>query len=266
MVRWLFVLSMYIALLYPVKAGDSIFLVPHRAVYDLQLHDADPVAGISRISGKMVREFANSACQDYTTYVHLEGKIYFGDEFALPMEWKSVDYETRDSRKFHFETNRRIGQGPHESSEGVVERTQDKVVIKMKKPDERSYEVSLANFPVMQLKTIIQHAKSGRHFYQGNLVEDGKIVKVSVIIGEKVASSSSGVEKLANKSYWPLTISYFDDTGNGDGLPTYSVKSLLSEDGVMGDHVIAYEDFSISAKLVHFEHIDYKKDSDKCEH
>lgn len=130
----------------------------------------------------------------------------------------------------------------------------------------------MAEFPMMQLKNIIRHAKAGHHFYNVT-VFDGtnkadKVIKESIVIGEKKAllsDSETENEKIDEEEYWPVTISYFDDGENKDGLPVYRSSFLLHENGVMRDFHIDYGTFSVRAKLNSLEFLEPGKDLNQCE-
>lgn len=274
MIRSLFIVILYVAFLCIAKAEESIFIAPHRAIYDFQLDSVSHDMTISGMSGRMVYELTGSACQGYTTRFRFISRIHLEDMPERLTDQQTTSYETGDSRMFHFSVTDQIGQEVAHRSEGVAERIQDGIIVKLKKPKEKEYKLAMAEFPIMQLKNIIRHAKEGHHFYHVT-VFDGtnkadKVIKESVIIGEKNLlfsnSETKKMEKLDKEEYWPVTISYFDDVEKKDGLPVYRTSFLLYESGVMRDLHIDYGTFSVRAKLNSLEFLEVGKDLNQCKH
>ncbi|EJF94221.1 cell envelope integrity EipB family protein [Bartonella taylorii] len=274
MIRSLFIIILYVAFLCSAKAEESIFIAPHRAIYDFQLDSVSHDMTISGMSGRMVYELTGSECQGYTTRFRFISRIHLEDMPERLTDQQTTSYETGDSRTFHFSVTDQVGQEVAHRSEGVAERIQDGIIVKLKKPKEKEYKLAMAEFPIMQLKNIIRHAKAGYHFYHVT-VFDGtdkadKVKKESVIIGEKKLpfsdSETKKMGKLDEEEYWPVTISYFDDVEKKDGLPVYRTSFLLYESGVMRDLHIEYGTFSVRAKLSSLEFLEVGKDLNQCKH
>ncbi|MBX4336255.1 EipB family protein [Bartonella raoultii] len=274
MIRLLFIIILYVGLLCAARAEESIFIAPHRAIYDFQLDSVSHDMTISGMSGRMVYELTGSVCQGYTTRFRFISRIQTEDMPMRLTDQQTTSYETGDSRTFHFNVTDQIGQEIAHRAEGVAERVQDGIIVKLKKPKEKEYKLAMAEFPIMQLKNIIRRAKIGDHFYHVT-VFDGtdkadKVIKESVVIGEKRINLSDAetekIGKLNEEEYWPITISYFDDAEKKDGLPVYSISFLLYENGVMRDIHIDYGTFSVRAKLNTLEFLNVGKSFEQCKH
>ncbi len=274
MIRSLFIIILYVVFLCIAKAEEAIFIAPHRAIYDFQLDSVSHDMTISGMLGRMVYELTGSACQGYTTRFRFISRIHLEDMPERLTDQQTTSYETGDSRTFHFSVTDQVGQEVAHRSEGVAERIQDGIIVKLKKPKEKEYKLAMAEFPIMQLKNIIRHAKAGYRFYHVT-VFDGtdkvdKVKKESVIIGEKNLpfsdSETKKMGKLDEEEYWPVTISYFDDVEKKDGLPVYRTSFLLYESGVMRDLHIDYGTFAVRAKLSSLEFLEVGKDLNQCKH
>ncbi|WP_034988797.1 cell envelope integrity EipB family protein [Bartonella senegalensis] len=274
MSRLLFIIVLYIAFLCTARAEESIFIAPHRAIYDFQLDSASHDMAILGMTGRMVYELTGSVCQGYTTRFRFISRLHMEDMPMRLTDQQTTSYETGDSRTFHFSVKDQVGQEIAHNSEGLAERTQDGIIIKLKKPKDKEYKLAMAEFPIMQLKSIIRHAKAGRHFYN-TTVFDGtdkadKVIKESIIIGEKKTQLSNDetekLGKLDEEGYWPVTISYFDDVEKKDGLPVYRTSFLLHENGVTRDLYIDYGAFAVRAKLHSLEFLNGEKSLDQCKH
>ncbi|WP_336294407.1 cell envelope integrity EipB family protein [Bartonella sp. CB169] len=274
MIRSVFVIILYVSFLCAVRAEESIVIAPHRAVYDFYLDSVSHEMAISGMSGRMVYELTGSECQGYTTRFRFISRIHIEDMPVRLTDQQTTSYETGDSRIFRFSVIDQVGQEVAHSTEGVAERGRDGITVKLKKPKEKEYKLAMAEFPVMQLKNIIRHAKAGHHFYRVT-VFDGtdkadKVIKESVVIGEKKTQLSDTeakkIGKLDEEEYWPVTISYFDDVEKKDGLPVYRTSFLLYENGVMRDLRIDYGTFSVRAKLNSLEFLEVGKKLNNCKY
>ncbi|GAA5099299.1 cell envelope integrity EipB family protein [Bartonella acomydis] len=274
MIRSLFIIVLCVVVSCTARAEESIFIAPHRAIYDFQLDSVSHEMTISGMTGRMVYELTGSACQGYTTRFRFISRIHMDDMPVRLTDQQTVSYETGDSRIFHFNVTDQTGQEIVHRAEGVAERIQDGLVVKLTKPKEKEYKLAMAEFPIMQLKNIIRNAKAGHHFYNVN-VFDGtdkadKIIRESIVIGEKTLPHSDvetkKMGKLDEEESWPITISYFDDVEKKDGLPVYRTSFLLYENGVMRDLHVDYGTFAVRAKLNSLEFLEVTKNLNQCEH
>ncbi|ABM45501.1 hypothetical protein X471_00436 [Bartonella bacilliformis str. Heidi Mejia] len=271
MVRLLFILGLHVAFLFSARAEEAVALTPHRVIYDFKLGDTPSEMKALGMSGRLVHELIGSECKGYKVSSRFISRTHTENVQERITDQQIVSYETSDGRKFHFEVNDNVGQEVKHNIQGVAERTDDGIVVKLKKPKEDVYKLPLADFPTMYLKNIIRQAKANHHLYQATVFDGtgnaNKIIERSVIIGEKqVLPSDSKMEKLDQEDHWPVQISYYDDEKNKGGLPTYHMSFLLSETGIMRDLSINYGEFSMHADLVSFELLDDEKDSESCKH
>lgn len=274
MIRSLFVIILYVVFLSTARAEEPILIAPHRAIYDFQLDSVSHEMTISGMTGRMVYELTGSACQGYSTRFRFISRTYMEDMPVRLTDQQTTSYETGDSRTFHFNVTDQVGQEVVHRTEGVAERVQDGIMVKLKKPKEKEYKLAVAEFPIMQLKNIIRNAKAGRHFYNVT-VFDGtdkadKVIKESIVIGEKTLPHSDietkKMGKLDEEESWPITISYFDDVEKKDGLPVYRTSFLLYENGIMHDLRMDYGTFVVRAQLKSLEFLETGKDFNQCEH
>jgi hypothetical protein len=59
--------------------------------------------------------------------------------------------------------------------------------------------------------------------------------------------------EVAKQESWPVTVAYFDDEENDEGLPVYRVNFKLYRNGVTRDLNMDYGDFSMKGTLVNLE-------------
>ena len=62
-------------------------------------------------------------------------------------------------------------------------------------------------------------------------------------------------DALAKESFWPVSISYFNEEGEGDGVPIYSISFKLYRNGVTRDLTMDYGEFSLEGELAQLEYL-----------
>ncbi|MCZ2204167.1 EipB family protein [Bartonella sp. A05] len=268
MIKPLFIMGLYGALFCVAEAEESILVTPHRAVYDLQLGYAADETEILKISGRMVYELTGSACKGYVTRFRLVSRVYTENMPVRLMDRQIIHSEAGDGSAFRFSIAEKMGQDVLNDVAGIAERTENGITVKLEKPKIDVYKFAVADFPIMKLKNIIRQAKSHHRFYYSAIFDGIDMVKESVVIGEKKVQRFDNIkkfEKLDGESYWPVTISYFDDTKNTDGLPIRRISFLLYENGITHDLLFDYGSFSVRAKLNKLEFFDIEKNLDHCQ-
>ena len=78
-------------------------LVPHRAVYDLELKDAAEKAGIKAMRGRMVYEFTGSECEGFTVNFRFVTETEMGEEKRIS-DQRSTTFEDIRNGRFDFES------------------------------------------------------------------------------------------------------------------------------------------------------------------
>ncbi|WP_455474636.1 EipB family protein [Bartonella sp. B30(2025)] len=274
MIRLLFIVILYIAFLYSAKADEEVYVAPHRAIYDFQLDSSSNEMAILGMTGRMVYELTGSVCQGYTTRFRFISRIHIEDMPTRLTDQQTISYETGDGRTFRFNFTDKVGQNVEQNTEGLAEHAPDGIIVKLQKPQKKEYKIAMAEFPIMQLKSIIRHAKAGHNFYYTTVFDGAnkvdKVIKESVVIGEKKVqvfhSAEQKIKKMDEEGYWPVTISYFDDAENKDGLPMYHTSFLLHESGIMRDIHVDYGTFAVRAKLNNLELFEVEKKANQCKH
>ncbi|WP_442864024.1 EipB family protein [Bartonella sp. F02] len=256
-----------------MSAEESVFIVPHRAIYDLKLDNASDGTVVLGVSGRMVYELIGSECQGYTTRFRFVSRMYVENMPVRLIDHQMMHYETADSLQFQLNATEKVKQTVSRIIEGKAERINDGIIVKLKKPTNNIHKLEKADFPIMQLKGIIQHAKAGHHFYEAVMFDGtghaNRVMRESVIIGDKkdqIFDENEKFRQLNTKEYWPITISYFEDVNNKDSLPVNRMSFLLYENGVMRDVLLDYGNISIYAKLNTLEFLSFDENIENCKH
>jgi hypothetical protein len=247
-----------------VSAASANVLVPHRAVYDLELKDASERSGISGMYGRMVYEFNGSACEGYTVSFRFVTKVDTGEEVRLT-DQQTTTYEDLKNGNFRFLTrsftdeklDKEVRGSAHEEAEGVK--------VDLTSPDRREVDLAQSLFPTEHMLEVIDHAKKGERMFESRIFDGSdsgdKTLITTTMVGKLQQPAASDSETgdagkagaMASQPYWPVTVSYFNDDQSGDALPIYRMEFKLYENGITRDLTMDYGDFVLSGKLADLE-------------
>lgn len=254
------------------QADDKIFMMPHLAVYDLQLENASDKSGISGLVGRMAYEFNGSACDGYTTRFRFVTRISMVDSAARLTDQQMTSFEAANGKEFRFVSKTIVDNEVTSETNGVAKINKNDMIVNLIKPEKHEVKLKSAAFPTVQTIEVIKQAKAGRHFYRTVLFDGSEnadsLTEATVVVGDRVVAKADNetkaLGKLGNEPYWPVTISYFNDDENQDGLPIYRTSFLLYENGITRDLVMDYGNFSVRGKLQSFKLFDTSSTVKNC--
>lgn len=243
------------------EAGAADGLAAHRAVYDLILKKASDSSGIDDMHGRMVYEFTGSACQGYNVKFRFVTAVDMGGEHRLT-DQQTTTFEDIKKGKFRFETKSYTGDTLNTDVRGQAEDGAKGLEVALEGPNAHKLELAKSSFPTEQMLEVIDRAKNGDKFFETRVFDGSdagdKALYTTTIVGKQVASSGTDGDAakagiMAKDSYWPVTVSYFDDKSGSDQLPTYRVTFKLYANGITRDLTMDYGDFVLSGKLSNLE-------------
>ena len=251
----------------PAFAGveGAAGLVPHRAVYDLELKNSSERSGIDGMSGRMVYEFTGSACTGFTTNFRFVTRINTGEESRLT-DQQTKTFEDVNTRQFRFETKSYTDEQLDKEVSGEASEADAKVKVAIKQPDAREVELVASDFPTEHMLEVISHARAGNRFFETRIFDgsesgDQSMITNTVIGPQQTPKAQDGDDaakagEFAGTKYWPVTIAYFSEGASGDATPVYSMSFKLYENGITRDLTMDYGDFVLSGNLAKLELLD----------
>ena len=259
--------SIAFATLLSTTAFAAPGLLAHRAVYDLDLGEANEKSGVVGIAGRIVYEFTGNACEGYSTNYRFVSQMTL-QESQRTNDYQITTFEDGDGKGFNFVTKFFVDDKLDKETKGSASVDDKKLDVELQKPDAEQVELPRSQFPTQHMLELIEKAKSGENFYETTIFdgsdEADKVMTTTVIIGKKTQSDTSDPEykalkSLQSESYWPVSIAYFDlSDEDGEEVPDYSISFKLYDNGFTRDLVMSYGEFSIKAKLVGLDLIDQK--------
>lgn len=240
------------------SAASMSALVPHRAVYDLELKDASDRSGIKALNGRMVYEFNGSVCDGFTTTFRYVTKIDNGEAERLT-DQQTTTFESGDGKDFEFLTKNFVDKAIDKETRGKATLGDAGLTVEVTKPLEAKHELAKSFFPTTHLVDLLSRAEKGETFYETQIfdgTEDAdRTLTTTVILGAKNKAASEGPDKdiaaIKGADYYPVSISYFDAKAEtGEETPVYQIGFKLYENGITRDLVMDYGDFVLTGKLV----------------
>lgn len=232
-------------------------LVPHRAVYDVQLKEASERSGIAGLRGRLVYEFVGDQCAGYTTNFRFVTQIDTGDDVRVT-DQQSVTFEDVAAGKFRFETRSFTDDQLDKDVSGLAADLKDGVRIELSQPDTRTVDVDSSHFPAEHLIELIKRARTGKTFFEARIFDGSEEGDRSYLTTTFVGDASgpdandpeaAAVGALSKSDYWPVSIAYFDEQSGGDQTPVYTQSFKLYDNGVTRDLTLDYGDFVLSGRL-----------------
>ena len=163
-------------------------LAAHRAVYDLSLKDASERSGISGMVGRMVYEFAGSACEGYTVSFRFVTEISTGEDSRLT-DQQTTTFEDIRKGTFRFVTRSFVDQKLDHEVRGSAEVKENGLALALEQPDKLSLEIAPARFPTEHMIELIGKAREGERFYESRIYdgsdEGDKAMITTTILGPR---------------------------------------------------------------------------------
>lgn len=244
-----------------VAEAGTAMLATHRAVYDLTLKSASERSGISEMAGRMVYEFNGSACEGYTVSFRFVSEIATGEDTRVTDQQTTTFEDVRD-RTFRFVTRSFVNQQLDRETRGSAKAKGDQLAITLEQPERIALDIPDARLPTEHLVEMIERAKAGERFYESRLYDgsdDGDRAMITTsILGASQAPEAGDTEAkvagdFAADNFWPVSMSYFEQDAEGDGLPVYSIAFKLYENGVTRDLTMDYGDFVLEGELTQLD-------------
>jgi hypothetical protein len=256
-------------------AAGTPFLA-HQALYDLSLVKSRGSSSINSARGRILYNFSGSACEGYTSEFRQVSELEGSEDKLTLSDLRSTSWEDGAGKSYRFKIDSRMNDTDSSPVDGVAERTGDRVTVKLKQPEAKTFTLDGNTvFPTQQIQRIIEAARAGKSVLE-LMVYDGsdngeKVYNTLSVIGQPIRADrtiaapdpSTASDAMKSLTRWPVTVSYFDRGAKpteGEQTPVYSMSFELYENGVSRALVLDYNDFVISGAMGKFD----VKDSKPC--
>jgi hypothetical protein len=253
-----------------VPQSSAIDLAPHLAIYDMSLHNATAGSNISDVRGRLVFDFAGSACAGYTLKSRLVTKVVDREGNATVTDLRSSTFENHAGDRFRFENKQYIGRQLSEQVAGLAERHEkgDEIEVDLDLPKESQLKFDgKVLFPTQHSIAILDAALRGAKVLQADIYDGSeqgnKLFQTTTFIGRQIEPGTgnrlsviANADRLDQLISWPISISYFEifrNPAQDQGLPTYELSFRLFANGVSRDLLINYGDILIHGELTRLD-------------
>jgi len=219
---------------------------------------------VNSARGRILYNFAGSACEGYTTEFRQVSQIDTGENKTTVSDLRSTSWEDAEGKSYRFKIETRMNEADVTSVDGVAERDGKTIKVKLKQPAAKTFTIDGAVFPTEQVRMIIEAAREGKSLlelvvYDGS--DDGeKVYNTLTVIGQPIPGTkapaapdaTSSNATLKSQTRWPVTVSYYDraaKSNTGEQTPVYAMSFELYEDGVSRALVLDYNDFVIAGAM-----------------
>lgn len=234
-------------------------LVPHKAVYDIDLVATHGGAQIINISGKMSYEWKPS-CEAWVTDHAFELFYEYADSPGMRINSDFSTYETFDGKQFSFTSRRSRDGEAYQEIRGSARGGDGKGSADYTMPENLSHDLLPGTlFPMGHTIKLINHARAGDRFYLAQVFdgsdEEGPI-EINTFIGGKAKSGAakgkSIDESLLKGEAWNMRMAMFPGDSQEEESD-YEMDLVFHDNGIISDMLIEYDDFSVSQKLISLE-------------
>lgn len=235
---------------------------PHRAVYEMQLDEADAAKNIAGVEGRMVFDISGSDCAGYTLENRMVTRIVDAEGVEVVSDIRSSTWEDSAGDRFRFTSSQYLNNQLTENLKGRAERSGSNgaITVTLEAPRDEQLRIDeQAQFPTQFSLKILEAAQAGERVIQTNVYDGSetgdKLFATTTFIGEPIApgadsaADGSGRDRLADKRSWPVSISYFEAGAANDSTPNYQLSFRLYENGVSRELRIDYGTFALQGEL-----------------
>ncbi|TFH46547.1 MAG: DUF1849 family protein, partial [Lysobacterales bacterium] len=238
--------------------GATPGLLSHRAVYGISRHTGSTANDITGVKGRLEITF-EVACDGWRMEQYIGFRLYHAEGAGLEHLAQLSGWESINGTDYWFSSHSYQDRELLDHLGGVA---------RLNSPGE-SGEARFAKpkkivrllpggtvFPARHLMELIATAKAGKS-HLTLTVFDGSTLdspyEITAFIGtERAPEGDNALRFVSNKRSWPFRLAYFKQAAVQPS-PEFELSAILYENGVAGDMIYDYGDFSMQVKLRELE-------------
>ena len=243
--------------------GQDLGLVPHKALYKVELESARSGSQVVNISGQMYYEWGYD-CDAWTSKHRFNVLYEYADSPTMRITSDFSNFEAFDGSTLDYSVIREQNGKQYEEIRGHADAYADKEGAAIfNQPPGLTHELPAGTlYPTMHTIKVIEAAKEGKKFYNAVIFDgsdDEGPVEINAFMGKK-RDGLQGFEEenvvidkeLLKGSAQEIQLAFFPLKENKEEVD-YEMQLVLHHNSVISDMVIDYGDFSVSQKLVALE-------------
>lgn len=237
-------------------------MLPHRAVYDLELSSTRGDGGVVEIDGHF--EFTwNDVCDGWTVSQKSQLIIGRADGYDMVFGSSVSTWESKDGLRYRYFVTRRQDGEETENIRGVasLQGPGETGTARFTAPEEKTAELPEGTmFPTTHSLAILDAAVSGEGLpfwatlFDGTGEDEGLTGVNATLVSELPAGKASAMETplLEDQKSWRVSLAYFG-MDRGEAEPSQEQRLRIYRNGVVDSFSIDYGNFAFDATLVEIE-------------
>jgi hypothetical protein len=239
-------------------------LLSHRAVYSLSRHIRSTASDIAGVKGRLEITF-EVACDGWRMEQYIGFRLYHAEGAGLEHVAQLSGWESTDGTDYWFSTRSYQDRELLEELGGVarIDEPGGSGETRFAKPEKELRPLPTGTiFPARHLAELIEAARAGKQ-HLARTVFDGSTLdspyEITAFIGGERAPGDENVPQgISEKRSWSFRLAYFKHAAIQPS-PEFEMSAILYENGVAGDMIYDYGDFSIDVKLRELEALPAQK-------
>ncbi len=237
-------------------------LVPHKALYDIDLVATRSGSQIINISGRMFYEW-QPGCDAWTTDHRFDLSYEYADSPSMHIQSDFSTYELYDGSGLNFTSRRRRDGTLYQELRGKASIVEDKAgEAAFTMPEDLHFDLDEGTiFPMAHTIEMIEKARNGKKFFTATVFDGSDAegpIEINSFIGKKanalsMIKPSKDIDmSLVNTPAWNVRMAVFPVMSDEE-TADYEMDMVFHENGVISDMLIEYDNFSVTQKLIALE-------------
>ncbi|MDR3425430.1 MAG: cell envelope integrity EipB family protein [Alphaproteobacteria bacterium] len=241
----------------------SASIVPHRAIYAMNLAGVKNGSDITDVSGRMLFEWRD-VCDGWAIQQHMRLHFSYSDDDDQDLASTELTWESKDGKRYNFNIRRVTNGKETENYRGKAQRNDDgSVTVTYSVPNNKTVHLPVGTlFPTAHTELILENAARGDKFFTRRVFDgsdaDGASDISAFVLPPRAAAAEEGLDAkmkenpLVSGNAFPVHMAFFK-IGGETGEPDYEMDLSLMPSGIARRMKIDYGDFSVTGNLQEVE-------------
>jgi len=248
--------------------ASDMGLVPHRALYEIDLAGTHSGAQIVNVDGQMFYEW-QPACDGWNSNHRFNLFYEYADNPSVKIASDFSTFESFDGNSLNFTSQRKRDGVLFEEIRGHAlkgpDTTGEAGDVMYKMPEGLVYDLPAGSlFPMGHTMGMIEHLRANKAFYTATVFDgsdDGGPVQVNSFIGKRqsvppeILALPTVDEDLLRDAGYRAQLAFFP-LSSPSSKPDYEMTLTFHENGIISEMLIQYDDFSVRQTLKALERLD----------
>lgn len=234
-------------------------ILPHKAVYEMELDQAESRSNIADVEGFMMFEWRDS-CDGWSVTQKMAMTVYYSTGETTDFGWTLNSWEAKNGLKYGFFVRRMQDGQEQEALRGSAElegpgRGGE---AHYTEPDSRELDLPAGTlFPTAHTLKVLELAEAGENLFWSEVFDGSDeqgLFGVGVVIGERseAPEGADAPKELQGVPAWRLGLAFFPHESK-ELEPEHEQNLRLYRNGVAEDVILQYGDFSVRTILKQLE-------------